>query len=47
MPAFKSDVASHEVSIVGVRERLDIDDQVLARDGGEKVVLFGVLDEEG
>jgi len=46
-PPFKSDVASHDVSIVGVRERLDIEDQVLAREGGEKTVLFCVLDDEG
>lgn len=38
-PPFMPDVASHDASIVGVRLRLDIEDQVLVRDGGRKVVL--------
>ena len=32
-PPFNPDVGSHEVSIVGVRLRLDADDHVLAREG--------------
>lgn len=38
-PPFMPDIASHDASMVGVRLRLDIEDHVLVREGGEKVVL--------